>query len=159
MPGPLPKNPKTRARQNKKSTRATLDGSKRNPVPELPVSPDGVVWHPWTVEWWESVWASPMSPEWDESDVHNVRMMLLLFNQAMLAGSPHERVSAMAEFRQHRKDLGLSPMDRRRLEWSIESAEEAKDRGRKRSEGKKPTVKAGKSGEPVDPREVLRVVS
>ena len=96
--------------------------------------PSSVAWHTEAQRWWSDVWSSPMSPEWDESDEHNVIICALLLNDMWQAETAKDRKEAAAEFRLQRKDLGLTPYDRRRLEWTIETAEEAKDRGRQRSE-------------------------
>lgn len=112
------------------------------PVPELPVHPpryfeteDGVrvefevEWHAQTVAWWVDVWTSPMAKEWDRSDLHNVFVVALLYNDIWSASSAKERKDALAEYRLQRADLGLSPYSRRRLEWTIETAEDAKAKG------------------------------
>ena len=150
MSGPAPKHPSVRARRNKTSTRATLSATGES-VPNLPA---GVDWHGEVVQWWSDVWLSPMSPEWDESDVHNVAICALLLNDMWNAGTTTGRKEAAAEFRLQRKDLGLTPLDRRRLEWTIESADAAKERGRqRRSRQQTPPPPAAN-----DPRQALRAV-
>lgn len=152
MPGPAPKDPSTRARRNKTSTRATLTRDHDLEAPELPERPEG--WHSMTKRWWADVWASPMAPEWDDSDKHNVYLLAMIYDDIWCAETPKERKDAAAEYRQQRKDLGLTPFDRRRLEWQIEQADEAKAKGetrRSRPETGKP--KGGK-----DPRGILHVV-
>lgn len=152
MPGPAPKNPSTRGRRNKPTTKATLrPHTKRAPAMPKRKLP----WHAMTKQWWRDVWASPMSPEWDASDVHNVHILAAIYDDIWNAETPRERTQAAAEYRQQRKDLGLTPFDRRRLEWTIEQAAEAKDRGdRRRAKTAAPKRKAA-----ADPREGLRVVS
>lgn len=142
------KHSSTRARANKVTTAATLSA----PSGDIPGMPTATEWHPEAVSWWNDVWSSPMSPEWDDSDIHNVTVCALLYNDIWLADSAADRQKAAAEFRLQRKDLGLTPYDRRRLEWSIESAESAKDSGnarRNRQGAKQPS-------EADDPR--LRLV-
>lgn len=139
-----------RARRNKASSTATLNRDAR-PVPPMP----DALWHAEAVRWWNDVWSSPMSPEWDDSDIHNVIICAMLYNDIWTAESAKERKDAAGEFRLQRKDLGLTPYDRRRLEWSIESAEESKDRGRQRRARSTPaTVDPA-----ADPRNVLRAVN
>lgn len=144
------KDASVRARTNKAATRATLAADVTRDVPPMP---DGPAWHPETVRWWADVWSSPMSPAWDESDEHNVILCALLYNDIWMAESAKERKDAAGEFRLQRRDLGLTPYDRRRLEWTIESADEAKDRGRQRRARQAPKADPSK-----DPREVFRVV-
>lgn len=146
------KDPSVRARRNVAATASTLTAS-TNPVPAMPAGP---IWHAETIRWWNDVWSSPMSPEWDESDEHNVILCALLYNDIWLAESAKERKDAAGEFRLQRKDLGLTPYDRRRLEWSIESADEARDRGQQRRARQAP--KAPVAGA-TDPRSVLRAVN
>lgn len=150
MPGPAPKHPSARARQNKAATKATLVAHSA----KIPPVPEGVDWHPEAIHWWNDVWASPMSPEWDESDVHNVTLCAMLINDVWRAETTKERRDAMAEFRLQRKDLGLSPYDRRRLEWTIETAKDATAKGQSKREKAKPATKP--AGE--DPRSGLYAV-
>ena len=95
-------------------------------------------------EWWSDVWSSPMSPEWDDSDIHNVYIAAAIYDDMWTAETAKERKDAAAEYRLQRVDLGLSPYSRRRLEWTIESTEEAKDRGKRRRNGtpQQPSLRA-----------------
>jgi hypothetical protein len=144
------KDPSVRARRNVATTASKLTAGARD-VPDMPAGP---IWHSETVRWWNDVWSSPMSPEWDESDEHNVILCALLYNDIWLAETAKERKDAAGEFRLQRRDLGLTPYDRRRLEWTIESADEARDRGRQRRARQLPEPVVG-----VDPRNVLRAVN
>lgn len=107
------------------------------PMPEHPpLVVDGiqvpVAWHSQTVSWWNDVWTSPMESAWDDSDVHNVIIMALLYDDLWTAETPRERKDAAAELRQQRADLGLAPLPRRRLEWTIASADDATSKNEKR---------------------------
>ncbi|KAB2806986.1 hypothetical protein F9L07_28555 [Pimelobacter simplex] len=141
-------------------------------IPDMPAHPPRFVgegedsyevdvdWHPQTEAWWNEVWTSPMASEWDDSDRHNLFVLALLYDDIWTASTPKMRKEAMAEFRLQRADLGLSPYSRRRLEWTIESADEAKDRGeqrrQRRAESHRPASKAAAGAE--DPRNILRSV-
>lgn len=132
-----------------------------SPVPAMPQRPQG--WHVKTVEWWEDVWSSPMSPEWDDSDIHNLYLLAMLYDDMWCADTAKARKEAASEFRLQRADLGLSPYSRRRLEWTIESASEAKDRGdQRRSRRSTPDQGASSAGPATktaaDPRSVLAAV-
>lgn len=135
MPGPQPKNPSTRARRNKVSTAATLKADAAIVAPELP---GDFGWHSLTLEWWRDVWASPMAPEYDESDRHGLFMLAMVVNDFWIAESPTSRKEAAAEIRLQSQRFGLSPMDRRRLQWEIERTDEAQAKGdRRRSAGER----------------------
>jgi hypothetical protein len=148
---PQPKDPSTRARRNRSSTATTLPASPSTAgAPELPEL-DDASWHPMTVAWWRDVWSSPMASEYVTADAHG------LFRLAMLVNDFWSRPSKelAAEIRLQEQRYGLSPLDRRRLEWTVEQVDEARDRGRQRREQR--GAKQPKAGS--DPRSVLSVVS
>lgn len=142
MPGPAPKHPSVRARANKTSTAATLKLVHDVKMPELPPR----TWHAMTIVWWRDIWASPMAPEFDKSDKHG------LFILAMLVDDFWENPTreAAAEIRLQRQAFGLTPLDRRRLQWQIEQAEEAQERGARRR-----TAAPNSVNKADDPRSVL----
>lgn len=151
MPQPK-KHPSTRARANRAATAATLvDGRCAVEVPDLP----GVrEWSDLTLDWWGDLWASPMSAEYHASDQHQVLVLAILMDDFFTAESRTMRTAISAEIRQHRMAFGMTPYDRRRLEWTIEQAEESKDRGAERRARRAPV--AAPAGE--DPRSALRAV-
>ena len=55
-----------------------------------------------------------------------------------------------------RAAFGLSPYDRRRLEWTVEEAESAKDKGRQRRERASSAVAVEPEGD--DPRAIMGAV-
>ncbi len=135
-------------------------------VPDMPDHPprydsDGnpveLEWHAQTRAWWRDVWTSPMSSEWDRSDLHNVFVVALLYDDIWTASTPKERKDALAEYRLQRADLGLSPYSRRRLEWTIETADEAKAKGEQRRSRSTP-ASPKKKDPPADPRSILSAV-
>lgn len=158
MPGPAPKHSSTRARRNKTSTAATLKADPTVSAPELPVSaPElpAIVWHPMAEYWWADVWSSPMAPEFDDSDKHGLFALAMIVNDFWTADTARDRRDLAAEIRQQGQRFGLSPIDRRRLQWEIERTEDAKDPGEARRQRRAtPATKAGT----VDPRSVLRAV-
>lgn len=127
MPQPK-KHPSARARANRATTAATLieDGGSV----ERPVLPGIREWLPQTVEWWDDLWTTPMSREYHSSDRHALFILAVLMDEFYLDPSS----SKAGEIRLQRQAFGLTPYDRRRLEWTIESAEESKARGRQRSQ-------------------------
>ncbi len=151
MPGPVPKHPSTRARQNRSATAAQL---KADPSIRAPRLPDRS-WHPMTAAWWRDVWSSPMAPEFDASDVHGLYALAVLVDDFWTAETPTARRDMASEIRLQTQRFGLSPIDRRRLQWSIEKVEEAQDRGsRRRSRVADDTLRPS-SG---DPRSALRSI-
>ncbi|MFG1847790.1 phage terminase small subunit [Micromonospora carbonacea] len=144
---PMPKN--NPARRNRTATRATLSAAHSVKAPELPPAHD---WHPMTVSWWEDIWASPMAPEYDSSDVHGLFILAALVDEFWL--NPSKDLAG--EIRLQRQCFGLSPIDRRRLQWEIERTDEAQERGRRRRTTSTPAPSGGKK---PDPRAVLRSVS
>ena len=140
MPGLAPKDPSLRARRNKSSTAAKLrvvDPSEVE-VPELPdrlrETDEGdfvpVSWHPRTLDWWETVWASPMAAEWLEADRPGLVLLAELWDDFYKASGASDRLKLSAELRLQEARFGLAPMDRRRLQWEVERSEDAQDRGR-----------------------------
>lgn len=140
------------ARRNKTSTRASLTADHDVQAPALP---DGPPWHPQTESWWQDVWASPMAPEYDESDRHGLYALAALVNDFWTADTARERAALAAEIRLQRQCFGLTPIDRRRLQWEIERTDEAQAKGRRRRTEAAPVAGEQKP----DPRSVLRAVS
>lgn len=150
MPGPAPKHPSTRARNNKTTTNAVLTAEHDVKAPPLP---KGVDWHAMTKSWWKDIWASPMAPEFDQSDNHGLFQLAVITNDFWNAETPGQRTALAAEMRQQAVRFGLSPIDRRRLQWEIVKTDEAMERGA----AKKPDPKPAPTGA-ADPRNVLRAV-
>ncbi len=151
MPVP-PKDPSTRARRNRTSTAAQIKRDPKLKAPSLPARS----WHPMTEAWWRDVWASPMAPEYDASDVHGLYALAVLVDDFWTAETHTARRDLAAEIRLQTQRFGLSPIDRRRLQWEIERTEEAQDRGSRRR-----GARSGADGNPspaVDPRSLLRSV-
>lgn len=149
--GPPPKHSSVRARRNKASTRATLtepDGEVE--IPDLPTLLDDEgeekAWHPMTLEWWQDLWPSPMAQEYHPSDIHGLYRLAHLINNFW--ENPSDKTHA--EVRLAQKDYGLTPLDRRRLEWNIEQTEKAKDEGTKRRRESRP--QPNPEGRQQDPR-------
>lgn len=153
MPGgPLPKDPSLRARTNKSSTHALLRAVPDYPVPALPDDRDEP-WHPRTLSWWNDLWASPMGPEYDASDVHGLIALAELVDLYNTSDNPAHKIKLAAEIRQQRVCFGLTPIDRRRLQWTIDQGEEAEERTTRRRQAKAAAIKP--AGGADDPRALL----
>ena len=86
-------------------------------------------------QWWEDIWSSPMAAEYHRrSDKHGLYRLALLIDDFWAAPS----AKANIEIRLAQKDYGLTPLDRRRLEWTIASAEKATDGRKAASPGPRP---------------------
>lgn len=146
------KDPSVRARTNRASTAAVL--SERRVKPQAPDLP-AMDWHPMTLQWWQELWDSPMAAEYNRVDARGLVRLALLENDYWTADSARDRKDAATEIRLQQKDYGLTPYDRRRLEWTTETAEESKDRGRARRARQVPEPAAAPA---TDPRSALRAV-
>jgi hypothetical protein len=149
MRGPPPKAPGTRQRRNRVLGAATLPSTQdaaKNRVPALPTRPGG--WHVRVSEWWRAIWRSPMASEWLDSDLHGgLSMLAALYQLRWTADNPADLVRVAAEIRLQESRFGLSPTDRRRLQWEVSRGEEAEERRKAR----KPSARQ-------DPRDVLKFV-
>ena len=135
--GPPPKDPRIRQRKNRIAGAAVLpaEGSKR-PAPPLPereccdsedckvCGGSGVYpWHPETRDYWKLVWASPMATEYVPADVPGLVGVFKLIDRFNYGD-----LSLAAEIRLQRVCYGLTPIDRRRLQWEIEKVEQVQKR-------------------------------
>lgn len=131
MPGPPPKDASVRARRNRTAGGRVLGaGARRRRAPALPALP-GREWQPQTTAWWSSVWASPMAVEFAAVDEHALAMIAVLVDDFWT--EPNRQLAG--ELRLQLARFGLTPLDRRRLEWTIEQAEDAQEQGRRRRAG------------------------
>lgn len=105
------------------------------------------------IAWWNAVWTSPMAAEYLEADKHRLFKIAILHNEFWFDRTPASRMRLAAEIRQQEVPLGLTPIDRRRLQWEVEKGEEAEERTSKRRQ-RKTAVETSKK----DPRDVLKVV-
>lgn len=145
MPGPVPKPALLRQRKNRASTSARfVDQNPLQGVPELPKRKRK--WRAEVVAWWHDLWTSPMVSEYIQSDTHGLFMLADMMDRYY-----REPTAALAtEIRLQRQCFGLTPIDRRRLQWEIERGEEAQEKSNKR---KRAQIKPSK-----DPRGILGVV-
>src|SRR3954469_12065585 len=169
--GPPPKPAATRARRNRVTAAVVLHA--REPgqvvVPRLPNPPQDwhhpllhrppQDWHPLTRAWWADLWASPMAGEYDPTDVRGLLQLAVLVDDFWHAETPRDRQPASAEIRLQGVRFGLSPIDRRRLQWEIQRSEEAQARGRRRSVARPPQDNPTRPTPAKDPRSILRPVA
>lgn len=139
MPGNYPKHTSVRARRNKASTASELSEPEGEVViPPLPKrfkrDSEGCVkeveWNPMTLEWWADLWPSPMAEEYLDSDIHGLYRLALLIDNFW--ENPDSKTHA--EVRLAQQAYGLTPLDRRRLEWSVENTKKAQREGQRGSQ-------------------------
>jgi hypothetical protein len=124
MPGPLPKDPVLRQRRNKAATRALLP-AETQPLAEYPALPElssRGPWHPMAVRWWDDVWSSPMHDEFLRADIGALFRLVDLVDEFWKT----HKVKIAGEIRLLEREFGLTPMARRRLEWTVAQVDEAK---------------------------------
>lgn len=148
--GPAPKPAGLRQRRNKKPGAKTLrPASKQSKgggarVPTL-LNPDKRRWHRLTRVWWRHVWQSPMAAEYLETDVDGLARLAILVDDYYNA--PDRQT--LGEIRLQEARFGLSPVDRSRLAWEMEKADELE----RKKAAKKRTPAMGR----IDPRDVLEM--
>ena len=125
MPGPIPKTPNTRQRRNRSASRALLppEGRPIRRTPSLPENPLGE-WHELTRGWWRDVWGSPQRGEFLRADLGSLFRLAMLVNSFFATGE----LEYAREVRLLEREFGLTPLSRRRLEWTVAQSEEAVDR-------------------------------
>lgn len=147
------KDPAVRQRTNRAASRATLVAlpeahARRHFTPPLPkrdVAAGEPEWHALTKTWWRDIWRSPMAGEFLKADTHGLFALAELVDRFWHKPS----VELAAEIRHQRQCFGLTPLDRRRLEWSIQRVDAAEQR-------RAPASRTPNRG---DPRALLGVVS
>ena len=140
----MPKPASTRQRRNKATTHTQLQMVHDVEAPPLPGDRE---WHELTLDFWRDIWASPMAPEYDDSDLHGLYVLAALVDDFW--NNPSQQVAA--EIRLQRQCFGLSPIDRRRLQWEIDRGDRAAATTQRRREARAPQKVDTKN----DPRALL----
>jgi hypothetical protein len=107
------------------------EGSRLPPPPLPDRTQDEVPWHHETVAYWRQVWASPMATEYLPADVPGLVGLFKLID-----AFNYGELGLAAEIRLQRVCFGLTPIDRRRLQWEVEKVTQAQ-RGRVPAPGAK----------------------
>jgi hypothetical protein len=116
---PQPKPPGQRRRRNAgQSQWKTLpaEGRRRDDMPELP----GEDWLESTIEWWNTLWTSPMATAWEDADVDSIVRLARMRDDFHRGELP---VSAFGAMQALEDRFGLSPKSRRSLQWEIAKGE------------------------------------
>jgi rubrerythrin len=127
----------------------------RRKVPPLPKREELTeVWHPRVLDWWRAVWKSPMAGEYLEADrTGGLYLLAELYQRRWTEKDTRILVAITAEIRQQETRFGLSPTDRRKLQWTIEQGETAVERTAARRRSKNLEAVSRR-----DPRSVIRVL-
>lgn len=125
--GPPPKPAHLRARANKKAGSASITAPDKPKIPAIP-NPDDRAWHKLTLRAWKNAWSSPMASQWLETDVDALGRLALLWDEFYR----HQEPKVMAEIRLQEQRFGLSPLDRSRLQWEVNRAEETEKKQQQR---------------------------
>jgi hypothetical protein len=157
---PLPKPAHLRQRRNRDVTRATLPSVKQaaqNKVPPLYKREKSTErWHARVVAWWGAVWRSPMASEWLEADVLGLVYRTAELQQDFWTASDATgRIAVETRIDKNEERLGLSPIDRRRLQWEVEKGEQAEERIERRRRSKE----LDKATKGKDPRDIIKAVA
>lgn len=123
MPGPPPKPPGQRRRRNVQSTSTVIA------VPDQPAQLpfDLADYRPQVQMWIREAAASAMSTEWTRVDAMDLLIVAELMETfwALPREKATSRAAVAAEIRQRLVEMGLTPLARRRLQWTIANAEDA----------------------------------
>jgi hypothetical protein len=154
----LPKPPGLRQRRNRVATRAILpsveESQKRKVPPLYKRESSAEKWHPKVLGWWKALWKSPMAEEYLEPEVRGGLYDLAeLYQGFWTSKDVREMIAVAAEIRQQEARFGLSPVDRRRLQWEIERGNQAEERTKRRRQNRVLENLAGQ-----DPRDLMKVV-
>lgn len=135
-----------RARRNKSTTSSRFETGEARPAspPDLGDHPANEPWHERTLLFWRELWSSPMAAEYLLADRDGLVALTVLVDRFWK--DPHPTLAA--EIRLQRQCFGLTPIDRRRLQWEVVRVEEAERK-------KRPSTPARSD---VDPRSVLRAI-
>ena len=113
--GPLPSGRRQRGRDQRRHEANTtvLSGEVRGR--EAPALPEGL---PEAVlEWWGTLWASPIALEYADVDVPGLTRLAMLWGKSVQGGCS---AAELSEARQLETAYGLNPTARRRLQWRLE---------------------------------------
>jgi hypothetical protein len=91
-----------------------------------------------------------MASEYLQADIRGLHRLAVLVDDFWTAANVTARLAVSSEIRLLGLTFGLSPIDRRRLQWEIDKGDEAEERAQRRKVAKQP--KAGS-----DPRSLLRI--
>jgi hypothetical protein len=115
---PKPKPPNQRRRRNagQAQWKELPAEGRAESAPDLP----GDEWLPSTIDWWMTIWASPMATVWEKADEDSLIRLAKMRDDFHREELP---VSAFGAMQALEDRFGLSPKARRALQWEISKAE------------------------------------
>ncbi len=143
--GPAPKDPSKRVRRNADPVGGRVISILRSQPGQLPADllPDGDVWHPATLRWWQRWVESPLAADLPEVDWSELEATAVLHHEFM-----QKRTFTLAsELRLRMQKYGATPEDRARLRITVADADE-KD-GKRQDPGKSSRARRGPLTEAV----------
>ena len=142
MPGPPPKEQRSRARDNK--DRTVIDSSAHVvSAPALPPRPDGEPYLEATVSWYERWCSAPQATVFTVTDWGRLHDLALVVDE--FYNKPDAR--SFGEIRQNETLLGATALDRLRLRMDVkaDAAPKRKTARERRSDPRLKVVEGGKS--------------
>ncbi|MDD2326100.1 MAG: hypothetical protein PHW63_08910 [Alphaproteobacteria bacterium] len=101
-------------------------------------------WAPAVVDWWNSIWTSPMASEFVESDVHGLYFACYYMHEALNPFyKPSDRLGFSKQWEAAIKNYGLTPASRESLRWNIAQGTAAQ----KRTDQIRASASAGRASE------------
>ena len=118
---PQPKPPGQRRRRNagQAQWKALPAEGRTEAAPDLP----GDDWLASTIDWWMTIWASPMATVWEDADEDSLIRLAKMRDEFHRDNLP---VSAYGAMQALEDRFGLSPKSRRALQWEITKGEVVK---------------------------------
>lgn len=111
------------ARKNIETTRGTVPIERASYVP-LDTHPDGIEWRRETRDWWELIWSSGLAVMWTPTDIQTLRRAALLDDLFWRETDPLKRAKLQTGIVATTRLLGLDPMSRRALQWTVKPPSE-----------------------------------
>jgi hypothetical protein len=115
---PQPKPPNQRRRRNagQAQWKQLPAEGRTESAPDLP----GDEWLSSTIDWWMTIWSSPMAVAWEKADEDSLIRLARMRDEFHRDSLP---VSAYGAMQALEDRFGLSPKSRRALQWEIAKGE------------------------------------
>ena len=92
-------------------------------------NPGEALWSKPVIDWWESIWVSPMSSEFVNSDIHGLYLACMYLEESI---NPYnkatDRLKMGQAWEKTIQSYGLTPTARESLRWAISQGTQAENR-------------------------------